>query len=143
MALISPRIVSLSPYGDRRPIRFGIEMSDLNPDDRVLVFEDGAACPGCGEPLEMCGATDRTLDGLVLRCDRCGWKASAAEVCGEPDCYRPRPCGDHEAAAESPTPAMSDPVRYAEGVCQPFCACGRRISECDGSRAGCRKGGPT
>lgn len=26
---------------------------------------------------------------------------------------------------------------YAEGLGEPFCACGRRISQCDGSRRGC------
>lgn len=30
-------------------------------------------------------------------------------------------------------------LRYAEGLAEPFCACGRRYSQCDGSRAGCHK----
>lgn len=29
-------------------------------------------------------------------------------------------------------------VRTDEATSLPFCACGRRMSECDGSRAGCR-----
>jgi hypothetical protein len=28
---------------------------------------------------------------------------------------------------------------YAEGLGEPFCACGRRTSQCDHSRTGCRK----
>jgi len=41
---------------------------------------------------------------------------------------------------------LEDPVKgeekalkeYAEGLAQPFCACGRRWADCDGSRAKCR-----
>lgn len=29
--------------------------------------------------------------------------------------------------------------KYAEGVNEPFCACGRRYPECDGSRRNCHK----
>jgi hypothetical protein len=40
--------------------------------------------------------------------------------------------------AEAPLPS-ADPVDAAEHSGEPFCACGRRVSECDGSRTGCHK----
>jgi hypothetical protein len=41
----------------------------------------------------------------------------------------------HLAAAEHEI-AVADRRRASA---EPFCACGRRVSECDGSRAGCRR----
>jgi len=35
--------------------------------------------------------------------------------------------------------AQHTPVEFADGALEPFCACGRRWGECDGSRVGCKK----
>jgi hypothetical protein len=37
------------------------------------------------------------------------------------------------------SPGTGTPPSAADA--EPFCACGRRVSECDGSRAGCREEG--
>ena len=37
--------------------------------------------------------------------------------------------------------AMRRAEEIAEGLGEPFCACGRRWSECDGSRSGCQSRG--
>jgi len=33
----------------------------------------------------------------------------------------------------------ADAIEYAKGIVEPFCACGRRVSDCDRSRKGCAK----
>lgn len=42
---------------------------------------------------------------------------------------------DDDEAAESPRGFFAS----GDGSPEPFCACGRRISECDRSRAGCSR----
>lgn len=42
----------------------------------------------------------------------------------------------------APGPAPEEPGAREVGMGEPFCACGRRHSDCDGSRKGCRAPSP-
>jgi hypothetical protein len=58
---------------------------------------------------------------------------------GDPSVERPAWLRDALALrtiAAPPPPGTGTPPSAADA--EPFCVCGRRVSECDGSRAGCR-----
>lgn len=90
-------------------------------------------CAGCG--LEAVVAED--ADGLILADDGTvrGYYSGEVIVNSPEDsgrllcdaCYN-----DRELAVETPRSS-------GDGSPEPFCSCGRRTSECDGSRRGCRK----
>ncbi len=51
-----------------------------------------------------------------------------------------RACSLRDDPAEH---SLLDPIEAnAAGIYEPFCACGRRISQCDGSRRGCSHAPP-
>lgn len=49
---------------------------------------------------------------------------------------------NHRVNADFCQPCQKAIEAEAERLLQPFCACGRVIGECDGSRTGCRRSGP-
>jgi len=57
---------------------------------------------------------------------------------GEP--WQPEVSDDCEALAASRAPLSE--IEVFDGFIEHYCACGRRKSECDGSRKGCRPGLP-
>jgi hypothetical protein len=59
-----------------------------------------------------------------------------------PPLYRCSNCGcpmlDHAVDDEERREcSLCECIQYEHGLGEPFCACGRRSSDCDGSRRGC------
>ncbi len=124
---LNPKTYSCVVLGvgdDRWPLKF--EKTFLK---RVL----GRWCTACNGTGATAAPVPGSKDWTGGPCTACGGKGFTvaprvlAPAAADPEC------------AEPPLPSAADPVRYAEGINEPFCACGRRISECDGSRAGCHK----
>lgn len=109
-------------------------------------------------------ALDSALDSEIaaaVRAEReaCAESAAAAPIrCAHVTCHACRnPAGDairargedtHAASCRAITGAVNagycvacrrEATDRERGMGEPFCACGRRTSDCDGSRSGCRK----
>jgi hypothetical protein len=51
-------------------------------------------------------------------------------------CYS-GPCAEMDAAVARRVLGAAAAESFADGASEPFCACGRRVSQCDRSRTGC------
>jgi hypothetical protein len=87
-----------------------------------------------------------------MKCEKCQIDLSADDTCPKCGVYHGEPCADcdrrgyHAEGCPEVDCAEADaevqaPGAFIEGLVrgEPFCACGRVFSRCDGSRAGCRK----